>query len=850
MFCIIAYIMILFFLRNFIIVVTLNGKINIVNAIDGQLRWSKQIQSQPLLSSNIDNVITIHNNKGEIVKLLPSLDGNLYVYQGQTIKKTQFSAEKLLKSSLKFNENLVLVGGQESKIIGFKLRNGDVVYDCGHNGCSNNSDTDGEEIILLRKKSQSVRAFNTLTGREEWHFAVDDPQIIKIINQECFDDQKTNPIKVAFKVSLSDGGISGSVTLWNESTNNALINSWNLGLESPIVNMWHLQNNELIKINIFDPEINNYSSFANKNDYKHPYLYIGSYKNNFYIQSSTPEYSSNLREISYEENVHNQEIIPLQQMSSNDSSYGTEKIESTLPLERDPAKNSERYLVFQYKTKQKQCSLSEKVETPDKNDEDNVIIEIVYTSLSYYWKEILCLCLIFSAAINTLFCLIKKYIYKASMKNRIIIESSPESDLPQSEEVRERTESTNSMPENETDNGDDTPRYQSRYLEDFDQISLIGKGGFGLVFEAKHKIDESHYAIKRISMPAIEEKRHKFMREIRALSKLDHVNIVRYYNTWVEEPPLGWQEEQDKLHNYDITSTFTEQTTKYSSQQHHLQSKNIDRIKSRLTTKSDDDSLEIVFEEESMPNDDDKEINKNVETEDGTEEEDIGRVLYHDQSAKKTDVFPRQSNHYVLKNSKIPRAFMYIQMQLCQKETLKDWLFKHKQRKHKQILNIFEQLLRAINYVHSNNIIHRDIKPSNIFFAFDGLVKIGDFGLATTTIDESYDFAEYSSKTQKLKSRHTNRVGTHLYMSPEQISNKPYDHKVDIYSTGIVLYELLNSFETEFERIMHLQRIRNKKFSDAFQKQFNAEVGLMIFSLNFIKLIMFFVSISKTEKTY
>ena len=59
-------------------------------------------------------------------------------------------------------------------------------------------------------------------------------------------------------------------------------------------------------------------------------------------------------------------------------------------------------------------------------------------------------------------------------------------------------------------------------------------------------------------------------------------------------------------------------------------------------------------------------------------------------------------------------------------------------------------------------------KPSNIFFSMDGLVKIGDFGLVTNTLDQ----CEVTSSTSKSKERllkHTNDVGTHLYMSPEQV---------------------------------------------------------------------------------
>ncbi|CAG2183661.1 unnamed protein product, partial [Oppiella nova] len=103
-------------------------------------------------------------------------------------------------------------------------------------------------------------------------------------------------------------------------------------------------------------------------------------------------------------------------------------------------------------------------------------------------------------------------------------------------------------------------------------------------------------------------------------------------------------------------------------------------------------------------------------------------------------------------------------------------------------------------------LMHRDLKPSNIFFSMDGNIKIGDFGLVTATAveEESHTPSAHNSTDDincfilnRSSSSHTNRVGTQLYMSPEQIQNHPYSHKVDIFSMGIILFELLVPFKTE-----------------------------------------------------
>lgn len=73
-------------------------------------------------------------------------------------------------------------------------------------------------------------------------------------------------------------------------------------------------------------------------------------------------------------------------------------------------------------------------------------------------------------------------------------------------------------------------------------------------------------------------------------------------------------------------------------------------------------------------------------------------------------------------------------------------------------------------------------------------------------------------------SKHTERVGTHLYMSPEQLDGKHYNYKVDIYSLGFILFELLVVFGTEMERIETLKLLRQHQFPNGFSSCFADEV--------------------------
>ena len=95
-----------------------------------------------------------------------------------------------------------------------------------------------------------------------------------------------------------------------------------------------------------------------------------------------------------------------------------------------------------------------------------------------------------------------------------------------------------------------------------------------------------------------------------------------------------------------------------------------------------------------------------------------------------------------------------------------------------QSLEITAQVLSALEYAHKNDVVHRDIKPDNIFILKDGTVKVADFGIA--------QLASTSTMTQA-----GTIIGTPGYMSPEQVRGERVDWRTDIFSTGVLLYELL-----------------------------------------------------------
>ncbi|MBV9214917.1 MAG: protein kinase [Acidobacteria bacterium] len=129
----------------------------------------------------------------------------------------------------------------------------------------------------------------------------------------------------------------------------------------------------------------------------------------------------------------------------------------------------------------------------------------------------------------------------------------------------------------------------------------------------------------------------------------------------------------------------------------------------------------------------------------------------------------------------------YIATEWIKGETLRDHLVKKEELSLERILRITEQVADALSAAHSAGIIHRDIKPENIMLRNDGYAKVLDFGLAKlaeTDVVSSGDGSRVDTTPGIV-------MGTVAYMSPEQARGKGVDTRTDIFSLGVVLYEML-----------------------------------------------------------
>jgi len=257
----------------------------------------------------------------------------------------------------------------------------------------------------------------------------------------------------------------------------------------------------------------------------------------------------------------------------------------------------------------------------------------------------------------------------------------------------------------------------------FRDICPIANGGFGVVYKAKHYLDNQEYAIKRIPMYIDFSDKMNIskilvdkLREIRCLATLNHPNIINYKTSWLEPDSNLYQSEYDTELEFLNTS---------------------------------DNSL--IDSSNSLTN---------------------------------TSISTKK---YICFN-------IFYQMELMD-ISLRDVLNSKELKTKENLVFILNKILEGLDYLHTleSPIVHMDIKPENILLKVKENkiieVKLADFGLIKHI---------YETGTQE---------GTLLYMSPEREKNMCIPNS-DIYSLGIILYEIVNNWSTEMERIIKLTELK------------------------------------------
>src|SRR5438067_3792728 len=123
----------------------------------------------------------------------------------------------------------------------------------------------------------------------------------------------------------------------------------------------------------------------------------------------------------------------------------------------------------------------------------------------------------------------------------------------------------------------------------------------------------------------------------------------------------------------------------------------------------------------------------------------------------------------------------YLVMEFIRGRSLRDWI-SEKPIPPPQVFAVMHGVLQALEYAHRHAIVHRDMKPENVLISEDGLVKVADFGIARLMDDTGVGGTATKTGTT---------VGTPQYMSPEQVASSKVDGRSDLYSAGIMFYELV-----------------------------------------------------------
>ncbi|KAJ3108882.1 hypothetical protein HDU97_010154 [Phlyctochytrium planicorne] len=350
----------------------------------------------------------------------------------------------------------------------------------------------------------------------------------------------------------------------------------------------------------------------------------------------------------------------------------------------------------------------------------------------------------------------------------------------------------------------ETGRTFSRYISDFEELAFLGKGGFGSVVKARNIIDNRLYAVKKIRVNSKRDNASNLLREVQTLSRLHHPNIVRYYQAWFEDAgsEIAFSSEGDE-------DSFSETDSSEES-----------------SSETSDGSQDLSISDWHASGT--SHIRFSIDSE--TQPSELG-------SGDQVEVEPNEG----LSPNQTYRL-LFIQMEFCENNTLNDLIsqtieidevafFLKTLRLNSafQAWRLFRQILDGLAYLHSLGVIHRDLKPSNLFIDSLGNVKIGDFGLARRGANLletlTHSALQDKDKDERLDDLSmTKDIGTPVYVAPELLikgTSVKYSSKVDMYSLGIVFFEMVYFFKTGMQRIMTIMDLRNPKI--IFPPDFDAK---------------------------
>ncbi|WVQ95416.1 hypothetical protein IAU59_002513 [Kwoniella sp. CBS 9459] len=342
----------------------------------------------------------------------------------------------------------------------------------------------------------------------------------------------------------------------------------------------------------------------------------------------------------------------------------------------------------------------------------------------------------------------------------------------------------------------------SRYRTDFEEVEFLGKGGFGEVVKARNRLDSRSYAIKKIKLRP-EDNEQKVYREVNNLSRVNHQHIVRYYSCWLEDanPPQLTPTADDSTPGPAVRNSSSTEEDIFAlnfddaSFSHRDQSRSASFPRIRFADDSDEEEEESV---DSSENSDTESDSSGAST--AADPSDVrGRALRIPMPSKRSESVTDATT-----DDGMVQRILYIQMEFVEKQTLREAITAGLAQN--EVWRLLRQILSALAHMASLGIVHRDLKPSNILLNAEGDVKIADFGLSTTEMTAIEVASGPSTLVDEVD--RTSNIGTSLYIAPEVAISRSYNEKADMYSLGIIFFEMCYPFKTAMERVHILNAVR------------------------------------------
>ncbi|EPS37632.1 hypothetical protein H072_8670 [Dactylellina haptotyla CBS 200.50] len=397
-----------------------------------------------------------------------------------------------------------------------------------------------------------------------------------------------------------------------------------------------------------------------------------------------------------------------------------------------------------------------------------------------------------------------------------------------------------------------------RYSQEWDEIQRLGRGGFGEVVKARNKYDGNFYAIKKV-LETSSNTLDLVLKEVLLLSQLNHPNVVRYYSTWMEQSDrTGFKGVESSEEDYSLDNGTSQEEEGPRSHLDYISLRDAGGIEFGYSSDGSEYRNKPVFESDSEEDSDDgsDEASDDDEAEETPSPEVKGRngiwknKKYISTSDSDSDGDSISQNGFEIRETdrmqtgnkpdeidsgdddssselrkmssserqQIP-MILYIQMEFCDKQTLRDAIDKDLYMHPDDYWQFLRQILDGLDYIHKKGIIHRDLKPENIFLSQTNMPRIGDFGLAA-----SVGYHRPKSSRAPAQSNHgkaedgnesvlTTQIGTRLYMAPEVLQAKGhYTTKVDMYSLGIIFFEMCSKpAGTSFELQEYITGLKSEE---------------------------------------